>query len=228
MLKGPASSRSARAGHLFSEPERPADVYTAHIDGAARGNPGPASYAVIVRAPDGSRQFQIGKYLGRATNNVAEYYALIGALDYAQSHQIAKLAVRSDSELLVRQMQGQYKVKSPDLRPLYERAQKMARGLAHFEILHIPRELNSEADQLANWALDQTAGGAAGAGAKSQQVAGAEPAGAPARESQTRKIRARFAQGALHPLDPLDPLGLREGEIVEISLKKGPAREPGR
>jgi len=143
-------------GRLFQEPERPAGMYTAYVDGAARGNPGPASYAVILRAPDGSTQFQIGKYLGRATNNVAEYYALIGALDYAQSHQISRLAVRSDSELLVRQMHGRYKVKSAGLRPLHERAQKLARGLAHFEIEHISREQNSEADALANLALDAT------------------------------------------------------------------------
>ena len=140
-------------------------MYTANMDGAARGNPGPASYAVVVRAPDGSTQFRIGKYLGRATNNVAEYYALIGALDYAQSQNISRLAVRSDSELLVRQMQGRYKVKSPDLRPLHERAQKMARALAHFEIAHVRREQNSEADELANLALDATGtvGGAASA-----------------------------------------------------------------
>ena len=118
-MKRDAKPRHHSAASLFQEPERPTEVYTAYVDGAARGNPGPASYAVIVRAPDGSTQFQIGKYLGRATNNVAEYYALIGALDYAQSQQISRLAVRSDSELLVRQMQGRYKVKSPDLRPLY-------------------------------------------------------------------------------------------------------------
>ena len=149
------AKRPAHAS-LFQEPERPAGMYTANVDGAARGNPGPASYAVVVRAPDGSTQFRIGKYLGRATNNVAEYYALIGALDYAQSQNISRLAVRSDSELLVRQMQGRYKVKSPDLKPLHERAQKMARALAHFEIAHVRREQNSEADELANLALDAT------------------------------------------------------------------------
>src|ERR1700680_3066209 len=111
---------------LFDAPEKPAHIFVAYVDGASRGNPGPASYAVILRGPDGRTQFEIGKYLGRATNNVAEYYALITALDYAQSHGVARLLVRSDSELLVRQMQGRYKVKSPDLRPLHERAQKIA------------------------------------------------------------------------------------------------------
>jgi len=185
-----------------------------------------------VRAPDGSTQFQIGKYLGRATNNVAEYYALIGALDYAQSHHISRLAVRSDSELLVRQMHGRYKVKSPDLRPLYERAQKMARGLAHFDIAHIPREQNSEADELANLALDATStvGGAtreknasAAVTASATTRPAAAPAAAPvaatasAHVKNVRRIRARFSAGALHPLEALE---LAEGDIVEISVRK--------
>jgi ribonuclease HI len=199
---------------LFQEPERPLGVYVANIDGGSRGNPGPASYAVVVRAPDGTTQFRVGKYLGRATNNVAEYYALIGALDYAQSQNISRLAIRSDSELLVRQMQGRYRVKSPDLRPLHERAQKMARALAHFEIVHVPREQNSEADELANLALDATGT----VGGKT------ETAASPAREKPSvaapkdgRKIRARYSAGALHPLEALD---LAEGEIVEISVRK--------
>ena len=232
-----ATKRPAHAG-LFEEPERPAGVYTANVDGAARGNPGPASYAVVVRAPDGSTQFRIGKYLGRATNNVAEYYALIGALDYAQSQNISRLAVRSDSELLVRQMQGRYKVKSPDLKPLHERAQKMARALAHFEIAHVRREQNSEADELANLALDATGtvGGktetapstppastptkvaTASAAAKDATVSvPAKIATASAHVKEVRRIRARFSAGALHPLEALE---LAEGDIVEISIRK--------
>jgi ribonuclease HI len=221
-VKRPAKPPAHRAPSLFQEPERPAAVHTAFVDGAARGNPGPAAYAVIVQTPGGSIEFQIGKYLGRATNNVAEYYALIGALDYAHSHRIERLAVRSDSELLVRQMQGRYKVKSPDLRPLHERAQKMARALAHFDIRHIPREENSEADALANLALDATAtvggtarsGGTGETGAESASAASRSTA-APSRDS--RKIRARFSAGALHPLEALD---LAEGEVVEISVRK--------
>jgi probable phosphoglycerate mutase len=203
---------------LFQEPERPTGVYTANIDGGSRGNPGPASYGIVVRAPDGSTQFRIGKYLGRATNNVAEYYGLIGALDYAQSQNISRLAVRSDSELLVRQMHGRYKVKSPDLKPLHERAQKMARAFAHFEITHVRREQNSEADELANMALDATAtvgGKTEAASAPREKTSGAVTAAAPARES--RKIRARYSAGALHPLEALE---LTEGEVVEISLRK--------
>ena len=212
-LHGPA--------RLFQEPARPTGIYTAYVDGAARGNPGPASYAVILQGPDGSTQFRIGKYLGRATNNVAEYYALIGALDYAQSQGIARLAVRSDSELLVRQMQGRYKVKSAALRPLHERAQKLSRALAYFDIAHIPREQNSEADQLANMALDATStvggivGSAAGGSAATAPAAAHSAPATPGREA--RRIRARYSAGALHPLEALE---LAEGEIVEISVKK--------
>ena len=131
-------------------------AHVAYVDGASRGNPGPAAYAVVLQGPGGQTQFEIGKYFGRATNNVAEYYALIAALDAAQSRGIKRLLVRSDSELLVRQMQGRYKVKSADLKPLHERAQKLARGFGYFAIEHVPREQNSEADALANRALDET------------------------------------------------------------------------
>src|SRR5712692_42139 len=145
---------------LFADPEagaeRPTEVTTAYIDGASRGNPGPASYAVILKGPDGKVTLELGKYFGRATNNVAEYYGLITALDGAASRGITRLRVRSDSELLVRQMEGRYKVKSGDLKPLCERAQKLARGFAWFGIEYIPREENREADKLANEALDRT------------------------------------------------------------------------
>jgi ribonuclease HI len=215
--------RASLNANLFREPEESRGVFIANIDGGSRGNPGPASYGVVVRAPDGKIVFRIGKYVGRVTNNVAEYYGLIGALDYAQSHKISRLAVRSDSELLVRQMQGRYKVKSPDLRPLHERAQKMVRALAHFEISHVRRELNSEADELANLAMDAT--GTVGGHVETAPVeslssspspapSAAKPA-APAAES--RQVRARYSAGALHPLEALD---LAEGEIVEIRVRK--------
>ncbi len=163
---------------LFAAPERPANVFIANVDGASRGNPGPASYAVVVRGPDGTTRFEAGKYIGRATNNVAEYYALISALDYAVAQGVDRLLVRSDSELLVRQMEGRYKVKSPDLRPLHEHARKLARGLAYFAVEHVPRERNREADELANIALDRTSssGGAnVAAGAKLDPTAKEKP-----------------------------------------------------
>src|SRR5271163_2080629 len=145
------------SARLFSDSQQaapPAGVHIANIDGASRGNPGPASYAVVLRDPTGKVILELAKNLGRETNNVAEYYALLAALDYATGHGIRALRIRSDSELLVRQMQGRYKVKSADLKPLHERASKLARQLDYFAIEHVRRELNRDADALANVALD--------------------------------------------------------------------------
>ena len=145
------------SARLFSDshsPAPPAGVHIANIDGASRGNPGPASYAVVIRDASGKIVLELAKRLGRETNNVAEYYALLAALDYAASHGITALRIRSDSELLVRQMQGRYKVKSQELKPLYERASKITRQLAYFAIEHVRREQNRDADALANVALD--------------------------------------------------------------------------
>jgi len=210
---------------LFDAPERPANIFVAYVDGASRGNPGPASYAVILRGPDGATRFDAGKYIGRATNNVAEYYGLITALDYAAAHGIERLLVRSDSELLVRQMQGRYKVKSADLRPLHERARKLAHGFAYFAIEHVPREQNREADELANSALDRTGSGSGGNvdasfGAKPDAKRGAKASarsGATQMPGGERPIRARYSGGALHPLEGLN---LSEDEIVEISIRR--------
>jgi ribonuclease HI len=215
---------------LFAEPEKPMDVFTAEVDGASRGNPGPASYAVIIHRPDGSVVYQLGKYLGRATNNVAEYFALITALDYCATSNISRLRVRSDSELLVRQMQGRYKVKSESLKPLHERAIRQSKGLAYFAIEHIPRELNSEADALANVALDRTgevsssarvissasAAPPATSGSR-QNSSNATPSSAASHSSQIgRTIRAHVKNGALYPNEPLN---LPEGSEVEIEIR---------
>src|SRR6266851_514385 len=162
------------SGKLFEEPEAPSarldGAYTANIDGAARGNPGPAAYGVVVRRPDGTTHESLGKYIGRHTNNVAEYYALIAALDYAAASGIRRLRVYSDSQLIVNQIKGLYKVKHPDLRPLHERAKKQAAGLEAFAIQYVPREQNREADAAANAALDNT-GGAKHAFASEQKSA---------------------------------------------------------
>src|SRR5712691_12957040 len=160
MLKPPPTPRGAR---LFADAapqaaSSAAAAYRANIDGGSRGNPGPASYGVVIRDPRGEVVAKLKKYIGRSTNNVAEYYGLIAALDYAQSHGIRALRVESDSELLVRQMRGQYKVKSAELRPLFERARKMAQSFSSFKIEHVYRDQNAEADALANQALDETSG----------------------------------------------------------------------
>ncbi len=126
----------------------------ARIDGASRGNPGPAAYAVVLERKDGAPVERLAECIGTATNNVAEYRALLAALGLAGRRDTCHLKVFTDSELLARQILGRYKVKSPDLKPLFAEAQRLIAGLAEFSIQHVPREENREADRLANQALD--------------------------------------------------------------------------
>jgi ribonuclease HI len=209
MSKPSSANRGARLfADAAAESHSPAAAYRANIDGGSRGNPGPASYGVVIRDPRGEVVAKLKKYIGRMTNNVAEYYGLIAALDYAQSHGIRALRVESDSELLVRQMRGQYKVKSAELRPLFERARKMAQTFASFKIEHVYRDQNAEADALANEALDETSGA-------SPRMKPDAPATKP-QPPLSRKVRAHVRNGALVPIDPLD---LPEGSEVEILLR---------
>ncbi|HKW56857.1 MAG TPA: reverse transcriptase-like protein [Candidatus Acidoferrum sp.] len=210
----PRPSKPSRAAgaelfaHSTAEQTTTAASYRANIDGAARGNPGPAAYGVLIRDGRGEVVSKLKKYIGRMTNNVAEYYGLIAALDYAQSHGVRALRVESDSELMVKQMRGLYKVKSEELRPLFERAKKMSQGLQSFRIEHVYREQNREADALANQALDETAGVAPAAGPPAKAAAGGPPG--------PRWIQARFRSGILYPLEDID---LPDGTEVEITLR---------
>jgi len=130
-------------------------AHTAHVDGGARGNPGPAGYGAVIQDPQGKKVAELSEYMGHHTNNYAEYQGLLGVLRYAIEHGIMALHVVSDSELMVRQMNGIYKVKNPDLRKLYEEARQLVRQLEHFEIRHALREHNQTADRLANLAMDK-------------------------------------------------------------------------
>jgi ribonuclease HI len=212
MIRSPKTPPPSSA-RLFEEAQAapPAGVYVANIDGASRGNPGPAAYAVILRGPDGRKRAEIAKCIGRKTNNVAEYYALLAALDYAAANALRALRVRSDSELLVRQMQGRYRVKNEELKPLYERARKLARGLDYFVIEHVPREQNSDADEFANQALDGAPSGNRLAIPASRDVsrAGERPA-APLR------VRARYRGGVFVPVSSVD---LAENCDVELEIR---------
>jgi len=123
------------------------------IDGAARGNPGPAAYAYVISSP-AQPDIEESGCLGKATNNVAEYAALVRALERAATLGGDELEINSDSELLVKQMNGQYRVKHPDLRSLYNEARELCRRFKRVSIRHIPREENSRADRLCNVALD--------------------------------------------------------------------------
>src|ERR1700722_10314476 len=177
MIRRPTPSRETG---LFagSEPDvKPrAAAFQANIDGGSRGNPGPASYGVVVRNERGEIVAKLKKYIGRMTNNVAEYYGLIAALDYAESQGIRALRIEADSELMVKQMRGLYKVRSPELQPLFERARKMSESLESFRIDHVYREQNREADALANEAMDEVEGGSA---KSARAAAAAAPTPAP-------------------------------------------------
>ena len=131
----------------------------ANIDGGARGNPGPAAFGVVIRNAKGEILEELGEYLGIQTNNVAEYSGLLAALEYAGRKKIDSIKILSDSELLVRQMRGQYKVKNPALKELFDRAQAMVRRLHKFSIEHVLRESNREADRLVNQVLDSRSRG---------------------------------------------------------------------
>ena len=125
------------------------------MDGGARGNPGPAGYGAVIRDPGGKILEELRGYLGHTTNNVAEYSGLIAALRYACGAGASSLTVRADSELMVRQMNGQYRVKAPNLRPLFEEARRLALSIPRFRIFHVPRAENRDADRLANLAMDE-------------------------------------------------------------------------
>ena len=147
--------RSSNSSNLFSAPKSADAAHTAHVDGGARGNPGPAGYGVAIQDASGHPIAELSEYLGHRTNNYAEYQGLLAALRYATEHQIKALKVISDSELMVRQMKGIYKVRHPELRRLYDEAQQLVRRLEHFEIRHALREHNKTADRLANQAMDR-------------------------------------------------------------------------
>jgi ribonuclease HI len=129
-------------------------MIVAYIDGGARGNPGPAGYGVRIEAADGSLIEELHGALGIATNNVAEYNGLLAALQWAVDHDCRRVRIRADSELLVKQMRGEYKVKNPGLQPLYVRARLLAAQLDEVRFEHVRREFNTDADRLSNLGMD--------------------------------------------------------------------------
>src|SRR6202166_5161846 len=157
-------SRRPATKSLFSRQddsarENPPQHYLiAHIDGGARGNPGPAGYGVVIQDEAGKKVAQLSEYLGHQTNNFAEYQGLIAALEYALQHGPKALKLVSDSELLVRQIKGIYKVKNPTLQDLHGRAKELINQLDWFSIGHALREQNRDADRLANEAMDKGMG----------------------------------------------------------------------
>lgn len=127
----------------------------AYIDGGARGNPGPAGCGTAIYSPKGGLLAEKKKFLGKATNNVAEYQGLLLALTKSEELGIRRLEIRADSKLLVEQMSGRYKVKSPLLAPLFLKAQNLAQNFESVVYTHVSRDKNREADRLANIAMDE-------------------------------------------------------------------------
>jgi len=150
---------------LFSEPTPAAAAnpetsgksgwINAHCDGGARGNPGPAGYGAVIQDDQGMILAELSEFLGMRTNNFAEYSGLLACLQYALDHHHPRLRVVSDSELMVKQIQGKYKVNSPDLRPLWQESKNRIAKLEAFEISHALRHKNKDADRLANQAMDR-------------------------------------------------------------------------
>jgi ribonuclease HI len=193
--------RSARPqSDLFtSSPQAPANVITAYSDGGARGNPGPSGYGVVINDSSGHKIAGLSKYLGKQTNNYAEYSGLLAALQYAVEHGYKALKVISDSELMVKQIKGQYKVSNLQLKELYARAKELISKLDWFQIQHVPRGHNAEADRLANQAMDQ------GSGGFSRNTVGSSAA-APTRPAELKGI---VKNGAVELIDGELPEGTR-------------------
>jgi len=154
----PPRSKPPQAALLWpADPQvqAPSNSITAFCDGGARGNPGPSGFGVYIEDERGQKLAELSEFLGIRTNNFAEYSGLLAALEFALRYDHPRLRVISDSELMVKQIKGQYKVKSPDLRPLYEEAKRRIEGLEFFQIQHVLRNKNREADRLANEAMDR-------------------------------------------------------------------------
>jgi probable phosphoglycerate mutase len=152
---------------LFPEPSQPCVPPTrlnpdkwviAHCDGGARGNPGPAGYGAVIQTESFEVLAELSEFLGIRTNNFAEYSGLLGVLAWTLEHGHRKLRVVSDSELMVKQIQGRFKVNSPDLKPLWMEARRRIAELDEFQITHALRHKNKEADRLANAAMDRGMG----------------------------------------------------------------------
>lgn len=203
-----SSSRLAQGTRdLFAHHAKTPEHYlVAHSDGGARGNPGPAGYGVVVEDQSGKKVAALSEYLGHQTNNFAEYQGLIAALEYALEHGPKALKVISDSELLVRQVKGIYKVKNATLQELHGRAKQLIAQLEWFSIGHALREHNQEADHLANAAMDKGMG----------RVSAPPPKPAPNNPATQQEFEGVVRNGAVKILNG----DLPEGTRVQVRVKK--------
>ncbi|HTU43226.1 MAG TPA: ribonuclease HI family protein [Candidatus Aquilonibacter sp.] len=202
----------------------PEHFLVAHSDGGARGNPGPAGYGVVIEDQSGRKVAQLSEYLGHQTNNFAEYQGLIAALEYALQHGPKALKLISDSELLVRQIKGIYKVKNPTLKDLHARAQELIAQLEWFSIGHALREHNQEADRLANEAMDKGMGRSVERAPSPANLApGTDRAGignASARPAAASQIQQEFEGIVRNGVVELLNGKLPEGTRVQVRVKR--------
>jgi ribonuclease HI len=199
-------------GNLFqdlSASQPVSDWYTAHCDGGSRGNPGPAGYGAVVTDCAGHVVARLSRYLGHQTNNFAEYQGLLAVLQWAVENDKKRLRVISDSELMVKQMKGVYKVKHPGLIPLWQQARQLVAKLDGFEMSHTLRGGNKEADRLANEAMDQGTGKKREAAESNPSQAVTTGAGKPPQSKQPAQIIEGFVKnGVVHPLEGELPEGI--------------------
>lgn len=202
-------SRPHPPGELFPDKkhEAPETYLIAHVDGGSRGNPGPAGYGVVITDQNRQKIATLNEFLGRQTNNYAEYQGLLAALKYALQHGYKALKVVADSELLVKQIRGEYKVKSPALQELHQQARSMIARLEWFSIQHVLRERNHEADRLANLAMDKGMG----------RVPAAEPG--PSRDSGGHAGQ-EFEGVVRNGLIVVENARLPEGTRVQVRVKR--------
>ncbi|WP_260706839.1 ribonuclease HI family protein [Edaphobacter flagellatus] len=203
------SLRSTSSPSLFADaPSTSSGWVIAHCDGGARGNPGPSGYGAVLTGPNGEPLAELSEFLGIRTNNYAEYSGLLGVLAYALEHGYRRLKVVSDSELMVKQIQGKYKVNSPDLKPLWQEAKTRIARLDAFEISHALRHKNKDADRLANLAMDRgmkrphAAGEPAPAALKATPypTKSSAPADPDARPASSTMLRGFTRDGVIHVL----------------------------
>jgi len=205
--------------HRADSRENPPEHYLiAHSDGGARGNPGPAGYGVVIQDQAGRKVAHLSEYLGHQTNNFAEYQGLIAALEYALQHGPKALKLISDSELLVRQIKGIYKVKNPTLQDLHGRAKELIAQLEWFSIGHALREHNRDADRLANEAMDKGMGraGTGGSGGTGHVGTGDAPVPSLPNANAQQELEGVIRNGVVELTNGKAP----EGTRVQVRAKK--------
>jgi ribonuclease HI len=203
-------SYPSRSQFPAARAKTPEHCLIAHSDGGARGNPGPAGYGVVIQDEAGRKVAALSQYLGHQTNNFAEYQGLIAALEYALEHGHKALKVVSDSELLVRQIKGIYKVKNSTLQELHGRAKELIAQMEWFSIDHALREHNREADELANQAMDKGMGRTS---STARVAAGDSPATA---ADGPQEFEGIVEDGAIKLVNTRLP----EGTRVQVRIKK--------